>query len=167
MEKIKTIIIVTKIKWDAPKNAGLPTKVTINVTRKNQYLLDDIDGYAENLSNYLSDIYGYCHYGFTVKCKQEKIRMYQLIKNNECLSLGGTDKSMEVVKTGDKEHLKKELKKIVRKAIKNSSVEYINDIERDKFSSKDIAEIKNEVVINYFVDGMTMVERDVYTIIKV
>lgn len=68
MKKFKEII-VTKIKWDAPKEAKLPTKVTIPITKKNQHLLEDIDGYADNLSDYLSDIYGYCHYGFTVKCK--------------------------------------------------------------------------------------------------
>ena len=64
-------IIVTGIKWDAPKSAGLPKRVVIEITLDNVELLEDFNGYADNLSDYLSDTYGYCHEGFKVKCKAE------------------------------------------------------------------------------------------------
>lgn len=68
MENIKQII-VTNIKWDAPKSANLPKRVVIDINEENKYLLEDIDGYADELSDYLSDTYEYCHEGFNVKCK--------------------------------------------------------------------------------------------------
>lgn len=68
MENIKQII-VTNIKWDAPKSANLPKRVVIDINEDNKYLLEDIDGYADELSDYLSDTYEYCHEGFNVKCK--------------------------------------------------------------------------------------------------
>lgn len=68
MKNIKQII-VTNIKWDAPKSASLPKQVVIDINEDNQYLLEDIEGYADNLSDYLSDTYEYCHEGFNVKCK--------------------------------------------------------------------------------------------------
>lgn len=57
-------IIVNNIKWDAPKSAGLPKKIVIDINESNEYLLEDIDGYADNLCDYLSDEYGYCIEGF-------------------------------------------------------------------------------------------------------
>lgn len=68
MTNIKQII-VTNIKWDAPKSANLPKRVVIDINEDNKYLLEDIDGYADNLSDYLSDTYEYCHEGFSAKCK--------------------------------------------------------------------------------------------------
>ena len=68
MKNIKQII-VTNIKWDAPKSVSLPKRVVIDINEDNQYLLEDIKGYADNLSDYLSDTYEYCHEGFNVKCK--------------------------------------------------------------------------------------------------
>lgn len=65
MENVKQII-VTDIMWDAEDSADLPEEVIIDVDNKNAYLLEDIDGYADNLSDYLSDTYGYCHSGFAV-----------------------------------------------------------------------------------------------------
>lgn len=62
-------IIITNIKWDAPKSAGLPKKVVIDVNVGNEYLLEDIDGYADELCNYLSDEYEYCIKGFNVECE--------------------------------------------------------------------------------------------------
>lgn len=59
-------IVVTDIKWDAPKSANLPKRVVIDITAENEYLLEDINEYAENLSDYLSDTYEYCHAGFSV-----------------------------------------------------------------------------------------------------
>lgn len=64
-----TSIIVTDIQWDAPKSANLPQEVVIAVTPETEYLLEDIDGYAENLSDYLSDKYEHCHFGFAVMCE--------------------------------------------------------------------------------------------------
>lgn len=61
-------IIVTSIKWDAPKSVNLPKRIVIDVNEDNKYLLEDIEYYADNLSDYLSDTYGYCHNGFKVKC---------------------------------------------------------------------------------------------------
>lgn len=57
---------VTDIMWDAPKSANLPKKVVITIDETNEYLLEDIEEYAENLSDYLSDTYEYCHAGFNV-----------------------------------------------------------------------------------------------------
>lgn len=68
MENIKQII-VTNIKWDAPKSAGLPKKVVININEDNKYLLEDVDGYADELCDYLSDEYEYCIEGFNTECK--------------------------------------------------------------------------------------------------
>lgn len=68
MKNVKQII-VTAIKWDAPKSANLPKRVVIDINEDNKYLLEDIDGYADELSDYLSDTYEYCHEGFKVKCK--------------------------------------------------------------------------------------------------
>ena len=62
-------IVVTDIEWDAPKSTNLPEKVVINIDRRNDNLLDDIDDYADGVSNYLSDTYGFCHMGFHVYCQ--------------------------------------------------------------------------------------------------
>ena len=68
MTNIKRVI-VTNIKWDAPKSAGLPKKVVIDINKENEYLLEDIDGYADELCDYLSDKYEYCVERFNVDCK--------------------------------------------------------------------------------------------------
>lgn len=68
MEKVKQII-VTNIGWDAPKSAGLPKKVVIDINEDNKYLLENIDGYADELCDYLSDKYEYCIEGFNVECR--------------------------------------------------------------------------------------------------
>lgn len=67
MEKKK--IIVTDIDWDAPKSVHLPKKISIDITDDNRYLLEDIEGYADELSDYISDTYGFCHNGFSVKVR--------------------------------------------------------------------------------------------------
>jgi hypothetical protein len=72
MENVKQII-VTNIKWDAPKSANLPKKVIIDINKDNEYLLEDIDGYADELSDYLSDTYKYCHEGFNAEYKETHI----------------------------------------------------------------------------------------------
>ena len=68
MEKVKKII-VTDIEWDAPESAKLPTEVEIEITPETECLLEDIDGAADNLSDYLSDVYEYCHSGFAATCE--------------------------------------------------------------------------------------------------
>lgn len=68
MNNVKQII-VTNIEWDAPKSADLPKTIIMSINKENEYLLEDIDGYADNLSNYLSDTYYYCHKGFNVECR--------------------------------------------------------------------------------------------------
>ena len=67
--KIAKQIIATNIRWDAPKSANLPKQVVIDINKDNEYLLDDIDGYADELCDYLSDEYEYCIEGFNVVCK--------------------------------------------------------------------------------------------------
>lgn len=73
MKKAKNII-VRKIKWDTDgEKVTLPKKIVIPITEKTEYLLEDINGYAENLSDYLSDTYEYCHYGFSAKVEYENV----------------------------------------------------------------------------------------------
>lgn len=64
-------IHVTNISWDTdgadPDKLGLPKEVDIDITDDNIELLDDIDGYADNLLDYLSDTYSYCIYGFNAE----------------------------------------------------------------------------------------------------
>ena len=69
MSKNLKQIIVTDIEWDAPEEANLPNRVTININKDNEYLLEDIEDCADNLSDFLSDEYGYCHYGFKAEIK--------------------------------------------------------------------------------------------------
>ena len=68
MEKAK-IIIVSNIKWDAPRSTNLPQEVIIDINERTEYLLEDIDGYADNVCEYLSDAYEYCIKGFNVECR--------------------------------------------------------------------------------------------------
>lgn len=68
MKNVKQIV-VTNIKWDAPKSANLPKRVVIDINKDNEYLLEDIEGYADELCDYLSDEYEHCIEGFNVKCK--------------------------------------------------------------------------------------------------
>ena len=67
-EKIQKLVI-TDIAWDAPESASLPSEIVIAINANNAYLLEDIDGYAETLSDYLSDEFGYCHTGFAICCQ--------------------------------------------------------------------------------------------------
>ena len=65
-------IIVKDIKWDAPEDVNLPSKVIIDVTDDNKHLLDDIEYEADALSDYLSDTYEYCHFGFDVEVRNSE-----------------------------------------------------------------------------------------------
>lgn len=76
--KIKTIV-VTNIKWDAPESVDLPNTILVKVNKKIEYLLEDIDNYADELCDYLSDIYEYCIKGFNVEVVEE----IQLTRNEK------------------------------------------------------------------------------------
>ena len=45
--------------------------------------MEDIEDYADNLSDYLSDIYEYCHEGFDAKVKKVKIESSRKKKNRD------------------------------------------------------------------------------------
>ena len=62
-----TTIKVTNIVWDAPKSVNLPKQLIIKINMDNVDLLEDIENDADNLSDYLSDTYDYCHKGFVAK----------------------------------------------------------------------------------------------------
>ena len=72
----KQIIHVTNIDWcidEGDDNPGLPTELDIEVTDETRFLLEDIDGYAERLANYLSDTFDYCHNGFSVTVERVEV----------------------------------------------------------------------------------------------
>lgn len=60
---------VYNIKWDCEKEyrASLPTEIEVP-----DHLYDEDDPYLEEISDYLSDRYGFCHFGF--KCDRPKKR---------------------------------------------------------------------------------------------
>lgn len=63
-------IIVSNIKWVTDgEDVDLPKKVIIKVAIDNANLLEDIDGYADELSDYISDTYEFLNAGFKVKYK--------------------------------------------------------------------------------------------------
>lgn len=73
-------IIVSNIDWDWDgKNDGepcpehLPTELVIDDPELVPKLLEDIDGYAENLAEYLSDTYEYCVCGFMTDVEGEEV----------------------------------------------------------------------------------------------
>lgn len=74
MEKIglKRIESVTlsDIQWDADESADLPNQVVIIISPENMFLLEDLDQDAGGLADYLSDEYGYCHFGFRIHVNQ-------------------------------------------------------------------------------------------------
>ena len=57
-------IVVTNILWDAPNSANLPKEITVDITPDTQHLLEDIFGYSEELTDYLSGEYSYCVKGY-------------------------------------------------------------------------------------------------------
>lgn len=63
--------LVHNIKWDTdgenPETLGLPETVKIDIDASNEHLFnfDDLESNADEISNILSDIYGFCHKGFT------------------------------------------------------------------------------------------------------
>lgn len=73
--KYKMKIKITNIDWDIDEDdltyakENLPSQTEIEITSETKYLLEDIDGYADNLTEFLSDKYGYClnHYNVEVE----------------------------------------------------------------------------------------------------
>jgi|694.fasta_scaffold03312_25 hypothetical protein len=62
------LILITKIKWDtegmdAVIDCNLPTTILV------VNLPENVEGeeYDELLSNRISDVYGFCHYGYTAE----------------------------------------------------------------------------------------------------
>lgn len=61
-------IIVTNIDWDTDgEDVELPDEIIIEIDENNIDLLEDLDDYADNLLDYLSDTYGYCIKGFNAE----------------------------------------------------------------------------------------------------
>lgn len=65
-------LTISNIDWDydgkdsgEPLPEGLPTEVVITDEDLLNTLLVDIDGYSEEITDYLSDTYGYCVCGYT------------------------------------------------------------------------------------------------------
>ena len=59
--------IITNIDWDADDDTELPEKVEVVIDDPTDEMLEDIDGYADIISDYLSDKCGYCVRGFAVE----------------------------------------------------------------------------------------------------
>lgn len=64
-------IIVTNIKWAAPNSIAkcLPQRIVIDVTPDKEDMLKDMHDKAEFVSDYISDMIGWCHYGFNIEAE--------------------------------------------------------------------------------------------------
>lgn len=62
---------VVKIKWDTDCNMkilkSLPKKIDISDEFDVKDYEDDEDQLLDDISDWLSDTYGYCHFGFEIK----------------------------------------------------------------------------------------------------
>lgn len=62
---------VVKIKWDTDGNMkilkSLPKKIDISDEFDVKDYEDDEDQLLDDISDWLSDTYGYCHFGFEIK----------------------------------------------------------------------------------------------------
>lgn len=65
-------IIVTDIEWDAPDSIArqLPNKIEIPITSDNEHFLEDVHEDAEAVSDYISNLTGWCHYGFCTEVEE-------------------------------------------------------------------------------------------------
>lgn len=65
--------IVTDIKWDTDDDKelfdSLPQKVVLPVSLSKTMDQKDEDGYLDNISDWLSDTYGFCNNGFNIRKK--------------------------------------------------------------------------------------------------
>lgn len=77
-------IIVSDINWDTDGNKEikkkLPKEVLIPITENNFNLIEDWNGCAENICDFLSDNYGYCIYSFSVDIEVDEL---DIVKENE------------------------------------------------------------------------------------
>lgn len=65
-------IIVTNIDWDTDGvEVDLPKTVEIPITEDIEYLLDDMDGYADEIADYLSDEYEFCINAFVAEVEED------------------------------------------------------------------------------------------------
>lgn len=62
------IFYITHSPMSDPVGQAWYSAKLIDINEDNEYLLEDIEYCADNLSDYISDTYGYCHNGFKVKC---------------------------------------------------------------------------------------------------
>lgn len=63
---LRAKIAISNIDWDADASVCLPSTLFIDINKNTYSLLDDINGYADNLTDCLSDKYGYCLNGYAV-----------------------------------------------------------------------------------------------------
>lgn len=69
IEKSIPKLTISNIEWDKDDNdADLPVQLVID--NPTSFLLEDINGEAENIANYLSDAFGYCVCGFTIDLEE-------------------------------------------------------------------------------------------------
>ena len=66
-----TKFIVTNIQWDTDGDEkilkDLPTELSIDADTLNISNENDSEKVEETISDYLSDSYGFCHYGFNIE----------------------------------------------------------------------------------------------------
>lgn len=71
-------LIVSNIDWDTSGDdfaapADLPVTVTIDDPMLLPHLMEDVEGSAENLAEWLTQEYGYCLKGFTTSFEGVKV----------------------------------------------------------------------------------------------
>lgn len=70
-----------------------------------------------------------------------------------------------VGRSKDKKALQRKLKEIVKKALTDKTVELINDYEKEEIELDDFV-VDNEISIDFLVEGMTIYDKEIYTIIE-
>lgn len=96
----------------------------------------------------------------------ETMSEYILIRTTEDGSIGGNSRKMTVVgRSKDKKALQRKLKEIVKKALTDKTVELINDYEKEEIELDDFV-VDNEISIDFLVEGMTIYDKEIYTIIE-
>lgn len=98
---------------------------------------------------------------------------YILMRTHETASIGGYDINRGILASSTlKGEVSEKLKNIVEIATEDERVEFINGIERDEFDLHpnffDLLfglDVENEVVVEYYVDGMVLFDRAIYSIL--
>ena len=64
----KKYLVISNIAWKTdgvnPEALDLPDTIEIEIDQENDYLLEDADGYSDEVCEYISNTYGYCVAGF-------------------------------------------------------------------------------------------------------